>query len=69
MAAGLVRALDLLAEELWIAVGLLGCTSLSLLTPKHVTEVSHLGDPPHVFSAFPHLDRIAEYESGQLPKL
>ena len=66
----LIRALDLLAEELWSAVGLLGCTSLSLLTPKHLSEVTHLGDPPHVFSAFPHLDRsIAEHQSGQQAKL
>ena len=46
----LVRALDLLAEELWSAVGLLGCTSLRLLNSKHVVEVAHLGDPPHVLS-------------------
>lgn len=66
----LVRALDLLAEELWSAVGLLGCTSLSLLTPKHVTEVAHEGDTPHVFSAFPHLNRsFAEHQSDQQPKL
>lgn len=68
--AALVRALDLLAEELWSALGLLGCTSLSLLTPKHVAEVAHLGDPPHVFSAFPHLNRrLTEYQSGHQPKL
>lgn len=63
---GLIRALDLLAEECWIALGLCGVTSFAELTPKHVREAPPLGPAPHVFSAFPHLEKsIAEYK----PKL
>jgi len=52
---GLVRAMDLLAEEMQIAMGLLGQTQLADLSPDDVTAAPAV-DAPDVLSAFPHLD-------------
>jgi isopentenyl diphosphate isomerase/L-lactate dehydrogenase-like FMN-dependent dehydrogenase len=54
--AGLVRALELLEDEIRIALGLLGATSYSELTPQHLASAPPVGEPG-VFSAFPHLDK------------
>jgi isopentenyl diphosphate isomerase/L-lactate dehydrogenase-like FMN-dependent dehydrogenase len=51
---GLVRALELLEDEVRIALGLLGATSYAELTPKHLAPALPAGEPG-VFSAFPHL--------------
>jgi isopentenyl diphosphate isomerase/L-lactate dehydrogenase-like FMN-dependent dehydrogenase len=51
---GLVRALELLEDEVRIALGLLGVTSYAELTPRHLSCASPVADPG-VFSAFPHL--------------
>jgi isopentenyl diphosphate isomerase/L-lactate dehydrogenase-like FMN-dependent dehydrogenase len=53
---GLVRALELLEDEVRICLGLLGVTSFAELTPRHVTQAAAVGDPA-VFSAFPHLEQ------------
>jgi glycolate oxidase len=53
--AGLVRALELLEDEIRIAMGLLGVHSLGQLDPSYL----HPAPPvtlPHVTSAFPLLD-------------
>jgi glycolate oxidase len=53
--AGLVRALELLEEEIRIAMGLLGVHSLAQLDASYL----HAATPvtvPHVTSAFPLLD-------------
>jgi isopentenyl diphosphate isomerase/L-lactate dehydrogenase-like FMN-dependent dehydrogenase len=57
--AGIVRMLELLEDEVSRAMGLLGVTSLGKLDPSylHAAAPTH---PPHVFSAFPHLD-VAPY--------
>jgi glycolate oxidase len=52
---GLVRAMDLLAEEMQIAMGLLGLTRLDQLGPECVTAAPVV-DAPDVLSAFPLLD-------------
>jgi isopentenyl diphosphate isomerase/L-lactate dehydrogenase-like FMN-dependent dehydrogenase len=52
--AGLVRALELLEDEIRIALGLLGATSYAELTPQHLAPAPPVGEPG-VFSAFPHL--------------
>ena len=49
---GLVRALELLEEEMRICLGLLGVTSLAELTPQHLAAAPPVGEPG-VFSAFP----------------
>ncbi len=49
---GLVRAMDLLAEEMQIAMGLMGLTRLAELSPEHLTAAPAVV-PPHVLSAFP----------------
>jgi isopentenyl diphosphate isomerase/L-lactate dehydrogenase-like FMN-dependent dehydrogenase len=54
-APGLVRALELLEDEIRICLGLLGAASLSDLTPQHLTFAPSV-TPPGTFSAFPHLD-------------
>jgi len=51
-AAGLVRALELLEEEVRICLGLLGVTSLAELSSKHVTMAPAVS-APDTFSAFP----------------
>jgi glycolate oxidase len=51
---GLVRALELLEEEVRICLGLLGVTSYAGLTPQHLAPAPPVAEPG-VFSAFPHL--------------
>jgi glycolate oxidase len=51
---GLVRTLELLEDEIRIALGLLGATSWSELTPRHLAPAPAVAEPS-VFSAFPHL--------------
>ena len=53
--AGLVRTLELLQEETMLAMGLLGVTSLDELGPHCLERVESM-NPPHVHSAFPHID-------------
>jgi glycolate oxidase len=53
-AQGLVRALELLEDEIRICLGLLGVTSLAALTPQHVVAAPAV-TLPDTFSAFPHL--------------
>ncbi len=53
-APGLVRALEILEDEVRICLGLLGVTSLAVLSPAHVTAAPGV-TPPDTFSAFPHL--------------
>jgi len=53
--AGLVRALELLEEEVRICLGLLGVTRFSELTPQHLAAAAPVANPG-VFSAFPHLE-------------
>src|SRR3954471_23708058 len=52
-AQGLVRALEILEDEIRICLGLLGVTSFAELTPSHVTAAPAVG-MPDIFSAFPH---------------
>jgi len=54
-APGLVRALTLLEEEIRLCLGMLGVTSYSQLTPRHVASGPAVYQP-HVLSAFPLLD-------------
>jgi glycolate oxidase len=49
---GLVRAMDLLAEEMHLALGLMGKTSLAELSPGDLTPAPAAG-PSDVLSAFP----------------
>ena len=58
--AGLVRALELLEEEVRICLGLLGVNSFAELTPRHLTSAPPVYEPS-VLSAFPLLDM---YENG-----
>ena len=53
-AQGLVRALEILEDEIHIALGLLGVTSFAELTPAHLTAAPAV-TLPDTFSAFPHL--------------
>jgi glycolate oxidase len=55
---GLVRALELLEEEIRTCLGLLGVTSLAELTPAHVTAAPPVFEPS-VLSAFPLLGASA----------
>ena len=50
--AGLVRALEILEEEVRTCLGLLGVTSFAELTPQHVVAAPPVGEHD-VFSAFP----------------
>jgi len=50
--AGLVRALEILENEIQTCLGLLGVTSFAELTTAHVTAAPPVGEH-HVFSAFP----------------
>ena len=58
--AGLVRALEILEEEVRICLGLLGVTSFAELTPAHVTAAPAVSDPS-VLSAFPLLGAGVEH--------
>ena len=49
---GLVRALELLEDEVRICLGLLGVASLAELTSRHLAPAQPVGEPG-VFSAFP----------------
>jgi isopentenyl diphosphate isomerase/L-lactate dehydrogenase-like FMN-dependent dehydrogenase len=51
---GLVRALELLEEEVRICLGLLGVRSYAELTPAHLASAPVVGIPD-TFSAFPFL--------------
>ncbi|HET7198605.1 MAG TPA: alpha-hydroxy acid oxidase [Burkholderiales bacterium] len=53
-APGLVRALEILEDEIRICLGLLGVTSFAELTPQHVVSAPAV-TLPDTFSAFPHL--------------
>ena len=50
---GLVRALEILEDEIKICLGLLGVTSLAELNASYVTPAPAVG-MPDIFSAFPH---------------
>ena len=50
--AGLVRALEILENEVQTCLGLLGVTSFAELTPQHITAAPPVGEHG-VFSAFP----------------
>jgi glycolate oxidase len=54
-APGLVRALELLEEEIRICLGLLGAKSLSVLDRSYLHAATPVG-PAHMTSAFPLLD-------------
>jgi len=58
--AGLVRALEILEEEVRICLGLLGVTSFAELTPAHVAAAPAVSEPS-VLSAFPLLGAGAEH--------
>ena len=51
-AAGLVRTLEILEDEVRICLGLLGVTSYAELTPAHLAPASAVSTPD-TFSAFP----------------
>ena len=51
-AAGVVRVLELLQEEVRIDLGLLGVTSFDELDDRYVTRTEPV-DPPHVWSQYP----------------
>ena len=53
-APALVRALEILEDEIRICLGLLGVTSFAELTPAHVAAAPAV-TLPDTFSAFPHL--------------
>lgn len=54
-AAGLVRALELLEEEILACLALLGANALAELGPQHLAAATPVGEPG-VFSAFPLLE-------------
>jgi glycolate oxidase len=58
---GLVRALELLEEEIQTCLGLLGVTSLRELTPAHVAPAPPVFEPA-ALSAFPLLGEGLEPE-------
>jgi isopentenyl diphosphate isomerase/L-lactate dehydrogenase-like FMN-dependent dehydrogenase len=49
---GLVRAVEILEDEIRICLGLLGVTSYAELTPQHLTSAAPV-NPPAAFSALP----------------
>lgn len=55
-AAGVVRVMDLLQEEVTICLGLLGVTSFAELTPAHLHRGAPATSEPSALSAFPLLD-------------
>jgi len=50
---GIVRMLEILEEEVRIALGLLGVTCISELNPSHVCHTNALSHANHMDSAFP----------------
>ncbi len=52
---GMVRALEILEDEIRIAMGLLGVDRLDKLDPSYLIPAEPVCEP-HVASAFPHLD-------------
>ncbi|HEY7517647.1 MAG TPA: alpha-hydroxy acid oxidase [Methylomirabilota bacterium] len=52
-AAGAVRAMELVEQEIRICLGLLGVTRYAELTPAHLQLGAPVVTLPHVFSAFP----------------
>jgi len=58
-AAGVVRVLEILANEIEISMGLLGVSQLDQLSPAYLTQGTNVRFP-HEMSAFPHLpvDRL-----------
>jgi glycolate oxidase len=50
--AGLVKALEILEDEVRICLGLLGVTSYAELTPRHLAPATAVREPD-TFSAFP----------------
>ncbi len=52
---GLVRALEILEDEIRVCLGLLGASSLSALDPSYLHAATPVGRP-HVTSAFPLLE-------------
>ena len=56
-AAGLVRVLEILEDELIVTMGLLGTTKVEQIVRTHVCEARAV-TPPHETSAFPHLPRL-----------
>jgi glycolate oxidase len=54
-AAGLVRTLELLEDEIRICLGLLGVASFATLDGSYLRAARPVG-PAHVMSAFPLLD-------------
>ena len=53
---GLVRTLELLGEEIRVAMGLLGVNRLDELSPDYLTRAPSMTSPS-ALSAFPLLDR------------
>src|SRR5436190_19346127 len=53
---GLVKALELLEDEIRICLGLLGVASFGELTAQHIAAAAPVVQPG-TFSAFPHLDQ------------
>ncbi len=61
--AGLVRALELLEDEIRVCLGLLGVTSVAELTPAHVAAAPPVFEPS-ALSAFPLLGEDLRSESA-----
>src|SRR5262245_65347814 len=63
--AGLVQMLEILEEEIIIAMGLLGVTKLSELRRDHIFAADAL-DPPHIINPFPVvMERLAHDVYGK----
>jgi len=58
-AQGIVRVLELLEDEVFEALALLGVDRWSSLDPSYVRTAPAVV-PPHVHSAFPHLELIEQ---------
>jgi isopentenyl diphosphate isomerase/L-lactate dehydrogenase-like FMN-dependent dehydrogenase len=48
------RVLEILTDELWVAMGLLGVTSVDKLTPEYVCAAD-IVTPPHEMSSWVNL--------------
>jgi glycolate oxidase len=60
--AALVRTLELLEEEIRVAMGLLGVVSLSELDPSYVRQTQALAAPSSLLAAFP--ERLADWPAA-----